>query len=127
MQLPKFLLPLLALVPFVGCASPHLFPRTKPLFAGLDESRVPRSRQAALAHAKTDFALARSGKEPRFAQYSGTASSSASKTYEGNGYRLTLVREWNGYPRRFGPSIEFDKSITGGAPFSYDELDLLEN
>ncbi len=127
MQLCRFLAPLLALVPFVGCASPHLFPRTKPLFAGLDESRIPRSRQPALAQAKTDFALARSGREPRFAQYSGTSSSSASKIYKGNGYRLTLVREWNGYPRRFGPAIEFDKSITGGAPFSYAELDSLEN
>ena len=94
-----------------------------PLFAGLDEAKVPQSAKTALAQAKADFQLARHGKAPRYAHYVSGVPYTRSKVYEGNHYRLTLVDKELVRPQEHGPAIELDGKITGGAPFQYDEID----
>ena len=122
---PKSLLlsALFSLCMLVGCANPHFFPRTRPLFAGLDETHVPAGATTMLAQAKVDFQLARQGHAPQHAKYAQTIPFTRSKVYEGQGYRLTVVHEDIKYPHKKGPDIVLSSTITGGKPYHYGEVD----
>ena len=112
---------------FPGCAGEqraNFFPRLHPLFAGLDETKVRASAKPLLAKAKEDFQLARHGKAPRHAKYTGTIPCTRSRVYEGKGYRITMVKKDLVLSHSEGPQIVLDASITGGKPFSYDEIDV---
>ena len=114
------------LVVLPGCAgtqNANFFPRTRPLFAGLDETKVCACARPSLAKAKADFQLARHGKEPRFAKYISTIPYTHSRVFEGKGYRITMVDKDLVGPRLVGPGIVLDASITGGKPFAYDEVE----
>jgi hypothetical protein len=116
----------LTFLAFSACAlptNPHWFPRARPLFAGLDEGKVRPSARAALAEAKVDFQLARHDKALRYAKYVSTIPYTNSRVYQGKGYRLTIVHKDLGVSHSDGPDILLDASITGGKPFSYDEID----
>lgn len=106
-----------------GCANPHFFPRMRPLFAGLDESKVPRRSQVALAQAKADFQLARAHAQPRYAKFVGLAPSSQTRLYQGNGYRIALVQKEAFFAHSHGPQIVIEGAITGGMAYHYDEVD----
>lgn len=106
-----------------SCADPHFMPRTRPLFIGLEETAVPDSARNSLNRAKADFQLARNGRAPLYARYVEVIPHSSSKVYEGDGYRLTLVREEFPHGYREGPAIVISSRITGGAAFHYDEVD----
>jgi hypothetical protein len=109
-----------------GCASPlsaHFFPRLRPLFAGLDETKIRQEAKPSLAQAKADFQLARRGQEPRYARLVGNVPNSQSKVYQGRGYRLTKVRDHAFYGHADGAGIVIEPSITGGKPYRYDEVD----
>jgi hypothetical protein len=113
-----------------GCASPqnvHFFPRWHPLFAGSDESGIRPGARPALAEAKADFELARHTKEPQFAQYAGTIPNTHSRIYQGKGYRLTMVRKDAWVSHSHGPEIILDATITGGNPFTYDEISEVQD
>jgi len=117
---------LLAFLILPGCAiteNPHFFPRLRPLFAGLDETKIRPGAKAALAEAKADFQLARHGKAPQYAKYVSTIPYTHSRIYQGKGYRLTLVHKDLVGCCFVGPSIVLDASITGGKPFAYDEVE----
>ena len=102
----------------------HFFPRTRPLFAGLDEACVCARAKPLLEKAKVDFQLARHGKEPRYAKYVSTIPYTQSRVYDGKGYRITMVKK-DIIPAHYeGPQIVLDASITGGEPFTYDEVDV---
>ena len=121
---------LLALaLPFLaGCAgggNPHFFPRTHPLFAGFDEARLGGGAKAMLAEAKEDFALARHGGQPAHAKFASTIPGTHSRVYDGRGYRLTIVDRDDVVSHEIGPKIVLNAPITGGAPFSYDEVNVL--
>lgn len=103
-----------------GCASPYFLPRTRPLFAGLDETSLPVEARRALEQAKIDFQLARHGRPPQYARYISTIPNTESKVYRGWGYTLTLIN--GGLRNSIGPEIIIESSITGGDPFSYDEI-----
>ena len=110
-----------------GCAGRQnacFFPRVHPLFAGLDESKVCGCARPMLAKAKEDFQLARHGKEPCHAKYVSTIPYTRSRVYEGKGYRITMVNK-DIVPAHYeGPQIVLDAGITGGKPFTYDEVDV---
>jgi hypothetical protein len=113
-----------------GCAGPqkaHFFPSWQPLFAGLDESGIRPGARQALTEAKADFELARQNKEPRFAQYVSTIPNTHSRIYQGKGYRLTMVNKDVVFSRSHGPEIVLDASITGGKPFTYDEVNEISD
>src|SRR4051812_13392062 len=88
-----------------SCANPHFFPRTRPLFAGLDEANVPPTAKNSLAKAKVDFQLAKHGKAPHYAKLAHTIPHTRSQVFEGSGYRLTMVHKDTQYPHRQGPEI----------------------
>jgi hypothetical protein len=111
----------------LGCASDHFFPRLKPLFVGLDESKVPATSRTALAQAKADFSLARQGQRPVYARYTGTLPYSHSQTFRGSGYTLTLVNKSYVRSVSVGPDIVIDPSITGEKIYRYDEIDLVQD
>jgi hypothetical protein len=106
-----------------SCSSPHFFPRTQPLFAGLDESRMSTKSQQTIAKAKVDFRLAQKGMTPQYAKYIHTIPHTRSKVYEGDGYRVTMVKEDNSFRLRTGPEIVVSSCITGGRAYRYDEVD----
>lgn len=108
-----------------GCANPHFFPTLRPLFPGLDETRVPSKARAALQQAKVDFQLARKGGPPQYARHISTAPSTHSKTYRGNGYMLTIID--GGSRHHVGPRIVVESAITGGPPYTYDEIENLRD
>lgn len=108
-----------------ACANDHFFPRLRPLFAGLDESRVPASQRRALAEAKVDFQLARQGQPPRYARPAGVLPCSHSQVFRGDGYQVTLVDKDLAYLTLKGPEIVVEPSITQGRPYHYDEIDRL--
>lgn len=110
-----------------ACQNPHFFPRLRPLFAGLDESRVPAAARSALAEAKVDFQLARHGAAPRYARFVSEARYSHTRCFQGRGYRLTMVNEGLVVSSRTGPAITIDSSITGGKPYRYDEIDEISD
>ncbi|MDB6140914.1 MAG: hypothetical protein JWO94_3986 [Verrucomicrobiaceae bacterium] len=110
-----------------ACASPHVLPRLKPLFGGLDESQVPVAARLLLAHAKQDFALARHGREPVNARPAGVIPHTHSRVFEGDGYRLTMVNNDLVNVLLVGPEIVLDGRITNGGPYRYDEIDRIED
>jgi hypothetical protein len=115
-----------AILTLAGCACPqysNFFPRLRPLFPGFDETKVRPDAKPALDEAKVDFQLARQGKAPRYARYEGTRPHNESKIYQGQGYRITVVNNWAFHSHSEGVEIVMDASITGGKPFSYDEVD----
>jgi hypothetical protein len=117
----------IALLVFPACAgqiSASFFPRMHPLFAGLDETKVRPGAKTLLAEAKADFQLARHGKAPQYAKYSGTIPYTHSRVFEGRGYRITLVKKDIVDSFYEGPKIVLDASITGGGPFAYDEVEV---
>jgi len=106
-----------------SCANPHFFPRLRPLFPGLAETDLSAPARNSLAQAKADFLLLKQGKPPQYARFVSTIPNTRSRVYEGQGYRLTRVREDNIYPHKFGPEIVVSPSITGGKAYHYDEVD----
>ena len=121
---PFTLVAFLSVVLLSGCADPHFFPRLHPLFAGLDESKVPTSSREALNEAKADFRLAKHRQAPRYARYLETTPGTDTKVYAGTGYRIAMVHVDRSYGGRLdGPRILLDRSLTGGDPYSYDEVD----
>ena len=116
---------LLSLPGCAGSQNAHFFPRLHPLFAGLDESRICGCAKTMLAKAKADFQLARHGKDPRYAKYVSIIPYTHSRVYEGKGYRLTMVSK-DLLPSQYeGPQIVLDAGITGGKPFTYDEVNVM--
>lgn len=109
------------------CANPHFFPRLRPLFPGLDESRVPAASRVALAQAKEDFQLAREGRDPRHARRVNANEPAGSRVFHGKGYELTIVHRQMVTVIESGPAIVIDGSVTGGKPFRYDEVDRAED
>ena len=109
----------------VSCANEHFFPKTRPLFVGLDEARVPAAAKPSLAKAKEDFQRARHGQEPVHARYLETLPSSNSKVFQGDGYRVTLVSKNFVHCVQTGPDIVLESCLTGGRPCRYDELELV--
>jgi hypothetical protein len=123
-NLPFFvLLTIVSLPALSGCANDHFFPRTRPLFVGLDESHVPSGARAALARAKVDFQLARHNEPPRYAKPSGPTFDSNTRNYQGDGYRIAIVHKEEIHSRSDGPEIFIDSKLTGGKPYHYDEVD----
>jgi hypothetical protein len=106
-----------------GCANPHVFPRTKPLFAGFDESSLGPAAKAKLNRAKIDFLRAKHDEEPLYAKYLRTLRPGDSREYRGNGYTVTIVHTYSLPSHQDGPRILLTREITGGAPFEYDEVD----
>ena len=109
-----------------GCANPHFFPRLRPLFIDLDETKVPASAQNVLLQAKSDFQRARHDEIPRYAVYSGASSNPRGKVYQGHGYRVTMVHEETPNGWFAGPEIVLEPGITGGLPYRYSEVDLIK-
>lgn len=112
---------------FTSCANPHFFPRTKPLFPGLDEQKMSESQKASLAKAKTDFMLIKQGKAPAYAKLDQHSPHSQSRVYQGNGYVLTAVNHSCTTTTYVGPDITIGSSITGGKAYRYDEIDSLND
>lgn len=103
-----------------GCAYWDPFASFEPLLARLDETKLSAKARSALAEARYDFALARKDKPPRFAHLIGDDPRPETRTYQGNGYQLTI---FNGGPHhRVGQSIVVESAITGGKPCHYDEI-----
>lgn len=114
----------LVLLATPGCASDHFFPKLRPLFAGLDESKVVMAAaKFALAEAKTDFRLAQHGKAPLYSRCVSGVPGTHSKIYQGNGYQLTVVNNDLVRPQAHGPEIVLDTFITGGKPFRFSDID----
>ncbi|HEY3898837.1 MAG TPA: hypothetical protein VGM54_09510 [Chthoniobacter sp.] len=103
-------------------ANPHFFPRLRSLFVGLDESRVPAGAKNALQEAKIDFQRARLAEPPHFAAYMGETSDPRGKVYQGQGYQITEVHEEAVNIWYDGPKTTLDKSVTGGRPYQYSEV-----
>ncbi len=114
---------LITFSPLASCAGDHWFPRAQPLFPGVNEASVSASARAALSRAKADFSRARRGESPLYAHFTGTAPSSNSRVYEGDGYRITLVNKYMMVYSDIGADIVLDSSITGGQPLHYSEVD----
>jgi hypothetical protein len=108
---------------FLGCANPHFFPRTRPLFPGFDESKMPSTSAKALSEAKVDFQRAIRRQAPIHAQFVEVTPYTRSRVYQGRGYRLTHVDKYSVHSRCEGPHIVLESSLTGGKPYSYDQLD----
>ena len=117
----------IALLALSACAGPNsasFFPRMHPLFAGLDETKVCGCAKESLAKAKADFLLARRGKEPVHAKYVSTIPYTHSRVFEGKGYCITMVKKDIVDSFYEGPKIVLNSSITGGKPFTYDEVEV---
>lgn len=117
------LFPLVGFSLFSSCANPHFFPRTRPLFIGLNCQDHPASQLVALKHAKADFLQARHGKVPLYARHVRTIPNSLSKVYQGDGYEIIMVNDTSFTWHRLGPKIVLESKITGGKPIQYDEVD----
>lgn len=105
-----------------ACANPHFFPYDRPLFSGMEHVKGTPEAQRALAEAKEDFTRALHDQEPLHARYVSTLPYSHSRVYVGNGYRLTIVHQDLINYQKDGPAITLDSTITGGAPYSFDEI-----
>lgn len=117
---------LLALI-CTNCAPHAVLPRTKALFAGLDESRLPAAAVAKLAKAKRDFACVRACGKPCHASDAGRVPHSQSRRFTGDGYEITLVKASSGFNHREGVEIVISPSITGGKQFRYEEIDVIDD
>ena len=109
------------------CSSPHVFPRLKPLFVGLDESALSQASKNKLTHAKVDFQCARKGEPPRFASDAGGIRHTRSRRFIGDGYEIIIVDASAGFVRRTGPEITIASCITGGKPYHYDEIEICDD
>lgn len=107
-----------------SCSSPHVFPRTKPLFVGLDESGLSPVAQRQLAKAKTDFQCVRTSGKPFHAQDAGRVPHSKTRRFVGDGYEITMVDSWAGFVHSHGPKISIQPSVTGGKAYHYDEVEV---
>lgn len=107
-----------------SCSSPHVFPRLKPLFVGLDESALNPVAKRKLAKAKTDFQCVRTSGKPFHAQDSGRVPHSKTRKFVGDGYEITMVDSWAGFVHSHGPKICIQPSITGGKAYHYDEVEV---
>jgi hypothetical protein len=102
-----------------GCTHCDPFVSFRPLFVGLDETRLPARARVAVAEAKYDFQRARKGRTPHYAILACSDPVAGFTAYRGKGYKLTI---YEGGPRhRVGQKIEIDPSLAGGRPFQYDE------
>jgi hypothetical protein len=117
---------IMAALAATGCANPHFFPRLRPLFVDLDETKIPASAQTALLQAKSDFQRARHYEAPRYAAYSGPGFSPRGKVYQGHGYCITMVHEETAFGWLDGPEIALEPSITGGLRYRYSEVDTIK-
>jgi hypothetical protein len=110
-----------------GCASHSVLPRTKALFAGLDESHLSATAISKLAKAKKDFQCVRACDKPCHASDAGRVPHSQSRRFTGDGYEIILVKASSGFNHREGVEIVIDSSITGGKPFHYEEIDVTDD
>lgn len=124
---PVLLLAAFFALALASCASHAVLPRTKALFAGLDESRLPAAAVAKLAKAKRDFACVRACGKPCHASDAGRVPNSQSRRFTGDGYEITLVNASSGFNHREGVEITISPSITGGKPFRYEEIDVIDD
>lgn len=124
---PVLLLAALFALALASCASHAVLPRTKALFAGLDESRLPAAAVAKLAKAKQDFACVRACGKPCHASDGGRVPNSQSRRFTGDGYEITLVKASSGFNHREGVEITISPGITGGKPFRYEEIDVIDD
>ena len=105
-----------------GCANPRFLPTTRPLFVGFEEQHLSGDKLVALERAKVDFQRARGGKAPVYARHLRTLPYSRSEVSKGDGYEITLVDEPALHGHDFGPRIILGPELTGGRPYSYDEV-----
>ncbi len=110
-----------------SCASHSVLPRTKALFAGLDESHLSAAAVSKLSRAKQDFQCVRACGKPCHASDAGRVPHSQSQRFSGDGYQITLVKASSGFNHREGVEIVIDSSITGGRPFHYEEIDVTDD
>lgn len=107
-----------------SCSSPHLFPRTRPLFVGLDESGMSPVAKHQLAKAKADFQSVRASEKPCHARDAGRLPHTKSERFLGEGYEITMVDSWAGFVHSRGPKICIQPCVTGGKAYHYDEIDV---
>jgi len=111
-----------------GCANPHFFPRSRPLFAGFSAENISIPAQHLLKKAKEDFQLARNNQEPVHAKYVETVahgySDARARVFQGEGYVLTIVGDAT-HLYASGHEIILESTITGGEPYRYDEVDIV--
>lgn len=124
---PTLLLAALFALALASCASHAVLPRTKALFAGLDESHLPAAAVVKLAKAKRDFQCVRACGKPCHASDAGRVPHSQSRRFTGDGYEITLVNASSGFNHREGVEIVIASSITGGKPFHYEEIDVTDD
>lgn len=107
-----------------SCSSPHVLPCLKPVFVGLDESKVPPTARNQLEKAKHDFRCVRACGQACHAHDSGRIPHTKSRKFVGDGYEITLVDSWAGFVHRRGPQIVIQPCITGGKVYRYDEIEI---
>jgi hypothetical protein len=105
-----------------GCSSPHFFPHSRPLFAGLEEETLSPQARIQVAKAKEDFQKLRHHQPPAHATSEGRAVTALGEvsSYRGDGYRILVTDKSSA--GRGGPSIVIDPKVTGGAAYEYDEV-----
>lgn len=124
---PVLLLASLLVLTLTSCASHSVLPRTKALFAGLDESRLSPAAATKLAKAKRDFECVRACGKPCHASDAGRVPHSQSRRFTGDGYEITLVKASSGFNHREGVEIVISPSVTGAKPFRYEEIDVIDD
>lgn len=107
-----------------SCSSPHVLPCLKPVFVGLDESKVPETARHQLAKAKQDFRCVRACGTACHAHDGGPIPHTKTRKFVGDGYEITMVDSWAGFVHRRGPQIVIQPCITGGKPYRYDEIEI---
>lgn len=121
--MPRHLVSFASLCLLTSCASSHLFPKSQPLFTGLDESKVPAKARPAVENAKEDFRLAQRGGEPRHAHQVTGVVCAQQKLYKGDGYLLTVRDNDLVRPQEHGVRVVLEARLTGGRPFCFDDID----
>lgn len=107
-----------------SCSSSHVLPCLKPVFAGLDESKVPAAARHQLSKAKQDFRCVRVCGQACYARDCGRIPHTNSRKFVGDGYEITQVDSWAGFVHRHGPQIVIQPCITGGRIYRYDEVEI---
>lgn len=103
-----------------GCSNVSPGRQPRPIFPGLDESKVPTKTKESLAQAKTDFQMGKRGNPPEYAKFSSEDPFTRSKTYQGEGYTLTLVNDLRRH--REGSEILIESTVTGGEPYRHEAI-----
>ncbi len=114
---------ILSLTLLAGCASNHLFPKSQPLFTGLDETKVPSKCRVAVANAKEDFLRAQRREKPLHAREVTGVVCAQQKLYRGDGYLLTVRDNDLVRPQEHGVRVVLESRLTGGHSFCYDDID----